>query len=98
MQCMHSRFSIRHSTLFRPYDIFVSMKEISKRELVRNPSLVSHLKPGESLEIVDGEVPLVVSRPKRRQLSAEEIEAEIQRICKDAPVLDVQSVLKDLRE
>ncbi len=32
-------------------DIFVSMKTLSKRELVRNPSVASHLKPGQSLQL-----------------------------------------------
>ena len=79
-------------------DIFVSMKTVTKRQLVRNPALVSHLKPGESLAIEDGETPLVVSRPKRDQLTADQIEAEIQLICKDAPTLDCQEVLNDLRQ
>jgi len=60
--------------------------------------MLSHLKPGESVEIEDGEIPLVVSRPKRKQLTAEQIEAEIQRICKDAPEIDCQEVLNDLRQ
>ena len=80
------------------YDIFVSMKTVSKRELVRNPSVVSHLRPGESIQIEDGENPITVSRAKRQQLTAEEIEAEIQRICKGSPVMDVQEVLNDLRQ
>ena len=46
-------------------DIFVSMKTLSKRELVRNPSLASHLKPGQSLQLEDGKEPLVLSRRKR---------------------------------
>jgi hypothetical protein len=80
-----------------PYDIFVSMKTVTKRELVRNPSVVSHLRPGEAIQIEDGEHPITVSRAKRQQLTAEEIEAEIQRICRDSPVMDVQEVLNDLR-
>jgi len=74
------------------------MKTVSKRQLVRNPALVSHLKPGESLQIEDGDTPLVVSRPKRHQWTADEIEAEIQRICEKAPPLDCQEVLNDLRQ
>ena len=81
-----------------PYDIFVSMKTVSKRELVRNPSVISHLRSGESIQIEDGENPITVSRAKRQQLTAEEIEAEIQRICKGSPVMDVQEVLNDLRQ
>ncbi|HWX19744.1 MAG TPA: hypothetical protein VN578_07545 [Candidatus Binatia bacterium] len=74
------------------------MKTLTKRELVRNPSLVSHLKPGESLEIEDGKQPLVVTRRKKRKLTAEQIHAELDRICKGAPPMDSQAVLNDLRD
>lgn len=73
------------------------MKTITKRELVRNPSVVSHLKPGEGIEIPDGDSSLMVSRPQKHRMTAEEIEAEIQRICRDAPPMDCQAVLDDLR-
>ncbi len=76
-------------------DIFVSMKTLSKRELVRNPSLASHLKPGQSLQLEDGKEPLVVSRRKRARLTAEQIHAELDRLCKDAPA---QDALRDLRQ
>ena len=79
-------------------DIFVSMKRISKRELVRNPSLASHLKPGQSLQLEDGKEPLVLTRRKRRRLTAEQIHAELDRICDGAPVLDTQAALRDLRQ
>jgi hypothetical protein len=79
-------------------DKFVSMRRISKRELVRRPSVVSHLKPGESVVLEDGKIPLVVSRPKSSRLTPKEIEAEIQRLCQEAPELDCQAVLDDLRE
>ena len=78
-------------------DIFVSMKAIKKRELVRKPSLVSHLKPGQSLAVEDGKVPLLISRPKVKKLTADEIEAELQRLGKDQPEMDCQEVLDDLR-
>ena len=73
------------------------MKTISKRELVRNPSLVSHLKPGESFQLEDGKEPLVVLRRKRRRLSAEEIHAELDRLCEGAAVRDTQTAMRDLR-
>ena len=79
-------------------DIFDSMSAITKRELVRNPSSVSHLKPGESIEIKDGKEPLVVMRRKKRKLTAEQMHAELDRICKGAPKMDTQAVLDDLRE
>jgi len=81
-------------------DIFVSMKTVTKRELVRNPSLVSHIKPGESIEIAKraGKEPLVVTRRKKRKLSADEIHAELDRIWKNCPPMDCQAVLADPRK
>ncbi len=79
-------------------DIFVSMKTLSKRELVRNPSVASHLKPGQSLQLEDGKEPLVLSRRKRVRLTAEQIHAELDRLCEGAPDQDTQSALKDLRQ
>ena len=79
-------------------DIFVSMKTITKRELVRNPALASHLRPGESVQIEDGKEPLVILRRKKRTLTAEDIHAELDRICKGAPEIDTLAVLNDLRE
>jgi len=73
------------------------MKQISKRELVRKPSLVSHLKPGESLVVADGKLPLLISRPKIKKLTAAEIEAELQKLGKDQPEMNCQEVLDDLR-
>lgn len=78
-------------------DIFVSMKTLSKRELVRNPSLASHLKPGQSLQLEDGKEPLVLSRRKRARLTAAQIHAELDRLCKGAPKQDAQAALRDLR-
>jgi hypothetical protein len=79
-------------------DIFVSMKALSKRELVRNPSLASHLKPGQSLQLEDGKEPLVLSRRKRTRLTAEQIHAELDRLCEGAPEQDAQAALRDLRK
>jgi hypothetical protein len=79
-------------------DIFVSMKTISKRELVRNPSLASSLKPGQSLQLEDGREPLVLSRRKRTRLTAEQIHAELDRLCEGAPEHDTQAALRDLRQ
>ncbi|MGO8674745.1 MAG: hypothetical protein ACLQVX_02600 [Limisphaerales bacterium] len=79
-------------------DIFVGGKTISKRELVRNPSLASHLKAGQSLELEDGKEPLVLSRRKRARLTAEQIHAELDRLCEGAPVQDTQAALRDLRQ
>jgi hypothetical protein len=79
-------------------DIFVSMKTITKRELVRNPALASHLRPGESIRLEVGKEPLVILRRKKRTLTAEDIHTELDRICKGAPEIDTLAVLNDLRE
>jgi hypothetical protein len=79
-------------------DIFVSMKTLSKRELVRNPSRASHLKPGQSLQLEDGKEPLVLSRRKRVRLTAGQIHAELDRLCQGAPDHDAQEALRDLRK
>ncbi len=74
------------------------MKRVTKRELVRNPALVSHLRPGESIQLEDGKEPLIVYRRKKRRLTAEQIHAELDRITKDAPPMDCLAVLNDLRD
>jgi hypothetical protein len=79
-------------------DIFVSVKILSKRELVRNPSLASHLKPGQSMQLEDGKEPLVVSRRKRARLTAQQIHADLDRLCEGAPEQDAQAALRDLRQ
>jgi hypothetical protein len=79
-------------------NIFVSMRTISKRQLVRNPSLASHLRPGQSVQLEDGKEPLVLSRRKRVRLTAEQIHAELDRLCENAPAQDTQAALRDLRQ
>lgn len=74
------------------------MKKITKRELVRNPALASHLRPGESIELEDGHEPLVIYRRKKRTLTMEQIHAELDQICEGAPEVDAQGMLNDLRE
>jgi hypothetical protein len=77
--------------------MFVSVKAISKRQLVRHPSHASHLKPGQSLQLEDGKEPLVLSRRKRVRLTAAQIHAELDRLCEGAPAQDAQAALRDLR-
>jgi hypothetical protein len=79
-------------------DIFASMKTLSKRQSVRNPALASHLKPGQSLQLEDGKEPLVVFRRKRPRLTAEQIHAELDRLCEGAPGQNAQAALRDLRQ
>ncbi len=74
------------------------MKTLTKRELVRKPSVVSALKPGQSLMIQDGDSNLVVTRKADAKMVPEQIEAELQKIFAGAPVMDCQAVLDDLRD
>ena len=77
---------------------FSSIKTLSKRALVRNPSLATHLKPGQSLQLEEDKEPLVESRRKRARLTAEQIHVELDRLCKGAPDQDAQAALRDLRQ
>ncbi|HEY5482042.1 MAG TPA: hypothetical protein VIL39_11210 [Verrucomicrobiae bacterium] len=79
-------------------DTLIYMTMLKKRELVRNPGLASHLRPGESIELEDRKEPLVVLRRKKRTLTADEIHAELDRIWEGVPELDAQAALNDLRE
>ena len=74
------------------------MKTVTKRQLVRKPSIVSALKPGQSMAIRDGDSDLIVTRKTMEKLSPEAIEAQLQEIFRGAPPLDCQAVLDDLRE
>jgi hypothetical protein len=73
------------------------MKTLSKRDLVRDPSLASHLKPGQSLQLGNGKKPLVLSRRKRARLTAKQIHTKLDRLCEGAPAQDAQAALRDLR-
>jgi hypothetical protein len=73
------------------------MKTISKRQLVRNPASVAHLKPGETVRIAGREGDLVLSRPKKNRLSGEQMMAELDRVASDSPPADCQKILDDLR-
>ena len=73
------------------------VKTITKRKLLRNGPALSHLKPGESVEVCGPGGKLIVSRPKGRRLSARQMEAELDRLADKCPPLDAQAVLNDLR-
>jgi hypothetical protein len=70
---------------------------ITKREFEKNPSIISQLKSGESIEISDGKKQPIVVRRKRKKPTAEEIALELERICKNAPPMNALAVLNDLR-
>jgi hypothetical protein len=73
------------------------MKTISKRELVRNPSVASHSKQGQLLPLDGSKEPMVLSRNKRGRLTAKQIHAELDRLCEGAPAHNTQDALRDLR-
>lgn len=78
-------------------DIFVDMKAVTKRQFMRKPSVLSGLQPGQSI-VLKGKPSLVVSRPKERRMTIEEIEAEIDQLGEGCPKIDTLAVLKDLRQ
>ena len=75
--------------------MLVSVKTITKRELTRKPSTLTAIQPGECLGVEDREGGLIVTRQKRRRLSADEMEVEIQRLSGDAPKLDTLAFLQE---
>jgi hypothetical protein len=75
----------------------VSVKKISKRELIAKLELASRLKPGQSLQLGNDKKPLTLSRPKRVRLTAEQIHAELDRLCEGAPARNAQLALRNLR-
>lgn len=75
--------------------MFVSMKTMTKRELTRNPSKVSELKPGESMTISDRKGGLTLRREKRVTISPDEMEAELKRICLGCPPVDSLAMMEE---
>jgi len=73
------------------------MRAISKRQFMRKPSVISGLQPGESV-ILEGNPPVVVSRPKQQQVTAREMETELDKLASKCPKIDTIEVLKDLRQ
>ena len=74
------------------------MKRPRKRQLVRKPSIVSGLRPGQSVAIRDGTSQLIVTRKRAEKSSPEQTESELEAIFKGAPEMDCQAVVNDLRE
>lgn len=75
-----------------------AMKDaIKKRDLVRRPSLLSKLKPGQSLRLTDApEIEITRRRPKR--LTADELDRELRPlVAKDGPAVDSAALWEELR-
>lgn len=70
---------------------------IKKRDLVRKPSLLSKLKPGQSLRLVDApEIEITRHRPDR--LTADQLNQElIPLVANDRPLVDGPALWEELR-
>ena len=71
------------------------MKAITKRELARKPSLVTSIKPGESVQIEDRQGGLVLMRQKRQTVSVGQMEAELDRLAAHCPAIDTKTFLEE---
>ena len=81
--------------MFSLSDNIVSMKTITSRQLSRKPSLISKIKPGESVHVPDRKGGLVMTRQKRSQLTPEAMMAEVEAMSSDCPVLDTKTFLEE---
>jgi hypothetical protein len=71
------------------------MKTLTRRQLSREPSQLDKIKPGESVAVPDSKGGLIVTRPKKRKLSAEELFAEVDRLGADCPSMDTLKILQE---
>ncbi len=60
--------------------------------------MVSQLQLGESIQILDGAVPITVERKKVVQLTPDQIEKDVRQLWKGLGPVDCQAALNDLRE
>jgi hypothetical protein len=72
------------------------MKVVKKREFMRKPSILSGLQPGQSVTL-EGNPSLVVSRPKGRQITVEEMDAALDSLADRCPPIDTLEVVKEMR-
>jgi hypothetical protein len=79
-------------------DNCVSVRTITKRELNRNPALVSDIKPGESVEITDRQGALTLKREKKVRLSVADMEAQTAALKELCPPMDTQAFLREGEE
>lgn len=71
------------------------MNTITQRELNRKPSLASNLRPGESVEISDRKGGLILTRRKRRALTADDMEADLKALAPHCPQVDTLGFLQE---
>jgi len=71
------------------------MKTLTRRQLSREPAQLKNIKPGESVFVPDAAGGLVVTRRKKNKLTAEQMFAEVERICTGCPPIDTLTVLQE---
>ena len=71
------------------------MKTMTKRDLSRNASKITTIKPGESVEITDRKGRLTLTREKRVTITPDEMEAEVDRIGAGCPAIDTLVFLRE---
>ncbi len=71
------------------------MKTVTRRQLSREPSVLSNIKPGESVEVPDGQGGLIVTRKKKHRLTAEEMMAQLDALTSQCPAMDTKAFLDD---
>jgi hypothetical protein len=76
-------------------DNIVSVKTITSRQLSRKPSLISAIKPGESVHVPDRKGGLVMTRQKSKTLSAEEMISQLEKMSGECPVIDTKKFLEE---
>ncbi|MGO8765924.1 MAG: hypothetical protein ACLQSR_12435 [Limisphaerales bacterium] len=74
------------------------MKMITRRQLSREPARLNQIKPGQSVLVPDARGGLVVTRPKKSSMSAEQIFAEVERLCEGCPPIDTLAFLREGEE
>jgi hypothetical protein len=75
-------------------DNSVSMKTITSRQLSRKPSLISAIKPGETVRVPDRQGGLLLTR-KKSAVSAEEMFAELDKLAAQCPPMDTKAFLDE---
>ena len=72
----------------------VSIKTITSRQLSRKPSLISAIKPGETVQVPDRKGGLTLSR-KKQAVSVEEMFAELDKLAPQCPPMDTKAFLEE---
>ena len=71
------------------------MKTMTRRQLSREPSKLDKIKPGESVVVPDSKGGLIVTRLKKRKMSADELFAEVDRLGAGCSPMDTLKVLQE---